>query len=53
MVIHVAYREEHYSTMDEFVRGVRALTDMGWRISQVRGPDNGPFAVVFRMDDAS
>ena len=52
MYHHVAYREEHYATLGDFVRGVRMLTDLGWRISQVRGPDDGPFAVLFRIDDS-
>ena len=50
MVIHFAYREEHYATVDGLDRGIQALTDLGWRIAQASGPDDGPFAVLFRMD---
>lgn len=53
MVIHFAYGEEHFATVDGFDRGVQTLTDLGWRIAQVRGPDNGPFAVLFRIDDSA
>ena len=53
MVMHFAYREEHFATVDDLDRGVQTLIDLGWRIAQVRGPDHGPFAVLFRMDDAT
>ena len=51
MVTHVAYREELYDTVDELDRGIQTLIDLGWRIAQATGPDNGPFAVLFRMDE--
>jgi hypothetical protein len=53
MVIHFAYRQELFAHVDEYDRGVQTLTGLGWRISQATGPDNGPFAVLFRKDDAT
>jgi hypothetical protein len=48
MVIRFAFREEHYATVDELDRGIQTLIDLGWRIVQATGRDNGPFTVLFR-----
>ncbi len=51
MVAHVAYVQEEYRTADECLRGIREHVDQGWKISQIRGPEHGPYVVIFRMDD--
>ncbi len=48
---HVAYLHELYPNAARCVEGIRAKVTAGWHVSQVRGPHDGPFAVVYRMDD--
>ena len=53
MVKHVSYTQATYTSAGDCVSGIREHVDLGWRVSQIRGPRSGPFAVLFRMDDAS
>jgi hypothetical protein len=52
MVTHVSYIQAEYRTPEECVRGIREHVDQGWRISQIRGAEHGPYVVIFRMDDS-
>ncbi|MGH2631811.1 MAG: hypothetical protein ACRDG3_00245 [Tepidiformaceae bacterium] len=53
MVTHVAYIELHPSNAHECLETIREQLELGWQLCQVRGPRTGPFAVLFRMDDAA
>lgn len=52
MVTHVAYEFDQYHDADECIRGIRERIRVGWLIVEVRGPEHGPFEVVFRQDVA-
>lgn len=51
MVTTVAYQEEQYPTAERCVAGIRLYVDRGWEVSQLRGPVQGPFVVLFRIED--
>lgn len=53
MVTHVAYEEYRFRSPGECVTGIRKFVDLGWQISQIRGPSSGPFVVLFRKDEAA
>ena len=50
MVTHVAYDAVQCRTTSECIEAIRAHVELGWRVSQIRGPKEGPFYVVFRKD---
>jgi hypothetical protein len=50
MVTHVAYDAVQCRTTSECIDAIRAHIELGWRVSQIRGPKDGPFYVVFRKD---
>lgn len=52
-VWHVAYQEEHYLNAEACMGGIRRRLDLGWNLSQIRGPRNGPFAVIYRKEDGA
>lgn len=52
MVTHIAYQEERYRTAERCVAGIREYIDRGWDVSDLSGPLQGPFIVVFRLEDA-
>lgn len=51
MVSHVSYQEEHFTSPEACIAAIRYYTDRGWRVSQLRGPQHGPYVIVFRLDD--
>jgi hypothetical protein len=51
VVTTVAYQEEQYPTAERCVAGIRRYVDRGWEVSQLRGPVQGPFVVLFRIED--
>jgi hypothetical protein len=51
MVFHVAYREERYKSPEHCVAGIRQYVAQGWDICELRGPSNGPYVVLFRIED--
>ena len=51
MVIHLSYTEESYRTAEACLAGIRSHMTHGWGVSQLRGPLQGPFFVVFRMEE--
>jgi len=52
MVTHVSFIEIHAGGPRECVEAIRERLELGWQLCQVRGPKSGPFALIFRMDDA-
>jgi hypothetical protein len=52
MVRHVSYFEARYDCAARCVQGIRERIALGWNIVELRGPVNGPFLVLYRMDDA-
>jgi hypothetical protein len=50
MVTHVAYDAVQCRTTSECIEAIRAHIELGWRVSQIRGPKEGPFYLVFRKD---
>ena len=50
MVTHVAYDAVQCATAVDCLHIIRAHIELGWRVSQIRGPKEGPFFVVFRKD---
>ena len=52
MVTHVSYSEERYHTPQSCIAGIRAYVERGWEVCQLRGPQAGPFVVIFRIQDA-
>jgi len=53
MVTHVAYEELHARTAADCIGMIRHYLALGWQISQLRGPETGPFVILFRKDDAA
>ena len=53
MVTHVAYIELHAASANECLETIRERIELGWQLSQIRGPRNGPFAMIFRMNEAA
>jgi hypothetical protein len=53
MVSHVAYHEVHCRDAEECISAICDLLHLGWNLSQIRGRRNGPFSLIFRMDDVS
>jgi hypothetical protein len=53
MITHVSYDERGYASPRECLIAIRAHIDRGWLVVQVRGPEDGPFIVLFRMNDAT
>lgn len=51
MVTHVAYEEYRFRNSEECLAAIRRFVDLGWQISQVRGPADGPFVVLVRKDE--
>ena len=51
MVTHLTYSEEHYADAAACLSGIRKYYERGWELCQIRGPANGPFIVLFRMED--
>ena len=52
-VKHVAYEQASYHRPAECIRGIRQHIDHGWQITEIRGGHEGPYLVVFRMDDVN
>lgn len=52
MITHLTYSEEHYRTAAECVNGIRRYFERGWELSQIRGPKQGPFVALFRLEDS-
>lgn len=52
MICHISYFEARYESATPCVRGIREQIALGWTIVELRGPANGPFLVLYRMDDA-
>jgi hypothetical protein len=52
MITRVCHSEERYQTPQSCLAGIRTYLERGWEIRQLRGPQTGPFVVVFRMEDA-
>lgn len=50
MVTHVAYDPVQCRTARDCVETIRNYVELGWKVTQVRGPKDGPFYVVFRKD---
>ena len=50
-VIHVSYLHERYESAPDCIDGIRKRIQLGWQVSQIRGPRSGPFVVLFRIDD--
>ena len=51
MVTRVIYREEAYANAKQGLECIRRRVDAGWILTQVRGPANGPFIVVYRIEE--
>lgn len=51
MIAHVSHSEERYQTPQSCLAGIRAYLERGWEVHELRGPQTGPFVVVFRMED--
>lgn len=51
MVTHVSYIELHTGTAVDCIEAIREQLELGWRLSQVRGPRRGPFALLFRKEE--
>lgn len=51
MVTLVSYQEITVRSAVACVEAIRERVDLGWLVSQVRGPKEGPFTVLFRKDD--
>lgn len=51
MITHVSHSEERYQTPQSCLAGIRTYLERGWEVRQLRGPQSGPFVVVFRMED--
>ncbi|MEO8540823.1 MAG: hypothetical protein ABI577_13870 [bacterium] len=52
MVTHLSYIEETYRNAEQCLAGIRSHIEHGWELSQLRGPQHGPYLAVFRMQDA-
>jgi hypothetical protein len=50
-VTHVAYEQSWYRKAEDCLRAIRFRTEHGWQVSELRGPDRGPFVVVFRRSE--
>jgi hypothetical protein len=53
MAVHIYYQEDQYLDPTEGMAGIRERIHDGWQISQIRGPVDGPFAVMFQREHAS
>ena len=49
-VTRIAYEQSWYRKAEDCLRAIRFRTDQGWQVSEVRGPEKGPFVVIFRQD---
>ena len=50
MLTKVAYDERTYPNPVVCLGAIRERIQLGWNVVQLRGPDKGPFLVVFRKD---
>lgn len=50
MVTHLVYREEHSPDAQSCIAHIRQRLDLGWMLTQVRGPATGPFAVLYYVE---
>jgi len=48
--MHVSYIELHFPHAAMCLEEIRVRLDLGWQLTQVRGPRHGPFVLVFRKD---
>jgi hypothetical protein len=51
VIRRVAYDCRRYGSAEECLKAIRERVHVGWRISEIQGPERGPFAVLFRMDE--
>lgn len=52
MTRHIYYLEDQYLDCGEGIARIRERIRDGWQVSQIRGPDAGPFAVLFQREVA-
>ena len=50
-VKHVVYEQTSYRHPNDCVTGIRQHIDHGWQITEIRGSHDGPYLVVFRLED--
>lgn len=48
----LTFREEHYGNATECLRGIRGHIAEGWAIVEIRGGADGPYLVLWRLEDA-
>ena len=53
MVTHLSYDEATYRDAAACLEGIRRHLDHGWSVLQLRGPRDGPYLVLFKMEDCS
>lgn len=50
-VTHVAYEQSWYRKAEDCLRAIRFRADQGWQLSDLHGPDKGPYLVIFRRGE--
>jgi hypothetical protein len=50
MTQRIYYLEEQYADPLDGIAAIRTHLNHGWQIAQIRGPQHGPFAIVYQRN---